>query len=129
MKKCEDCAVYPKITKSVLGRLRKWTLQRFLLYNHAHMGEISQKRVKSNIFCILGMATLFLASPFRANAYIDLGLAGSFFQAVYLIIIAALAFIVSPILFFWKRIVQGLGRLLRRKRRDAKSGSTSFPAD
>ena len=47
---------------------------------------------------------VFLAIPYRANAYIDLGLTGSLFQLMYLIFFAVLAFVAAPFLFFWKRI-------------------------
>ena len=55
--------------------------------------------------CLALMTLLIIVFvPNQAQAYIDLGLAGQLFQAVYLIGIAALAFVLSPIFFFWKQI-------------------------
>ncbi len=52
--------------------------------------------------------------PVETHAYIDLGLAGQFFQAIYLVVVGALAFALGPILFFWKNIRRTFAKMFRR---------------
>lgn len=71
-------------------------------------------------------AGVLFVFPFPAHAYIDLGLAGQVFQVFYLIFIAALAFLISPILFFWKRIARWLK--IGRKKQNQLSKKAEIPA-
>lgn len=59
---------------------------------------------------------LYLLFPQSAQAYIDLGLGGQIFQTFYLIGVSVLLFVVSPFLFFWKRITRLIQRVLRRRK-------------
>ena len=76
------------------------------------------------IFIMLFLALML--RPIRAHAYIDLGLAGQLFQAAYLIGIAVLAFVLSPILFFWKQISKWIQACWRRDH--TKGGVSEVPA-
>ncbi len=65
---------------------------------------------------VLGFYVLILfAVPISAHAYIDPALAGGIFQAVYIIAAGAVIFVVSPMMFFWKRIKRGVERVFRKR--------------
>lgn len=61
---------------------------------------------------------IIILIPLPTLAYIDLGLGGQIFQLFYLVFFSILAFVVSPILFFWKKISGWVKT--RWKRDDAK---------
>lgn len=52
--------------------------------------------------------------PYPTYAYIDLGLGGQIFQLFYLIFFGIFAIVVSPILFFWKRIIGWIKKIRER---------------
>ena len=58
-------------------------------------------------------AALLVSLPRAAEAYIDPGLAGPLFQLSYLALFVSLL-VVTPVLFFWKRIARFVRGRLRR---------------
>lgn len=63
---------------------------------------------------IVSMAFVLLLKPSRAYAYVDPGLGGQLFQAVYLIAIGVIGFVVAPLLLFVRTITRAVCRIIRR---------------
>ena len=61
------------------------------------------------------MVVCLLAYPEQSDAYIDLGLGGQIFQVVSLLLFGFITFVLSPTLFFWKRITKGMNKWRRAK--------------
>lgn len=64
---------------------------------------------------IASTALVLLVVPFRAHAYVDPGLGGQLFQAVYLVAIGAIGFVVAPLLLFGRTVVRIVRRVFRRR--------------
>ena len=76
---------------------------------------------------ILLVAVVFLLLPRAAEAYVDPNLAGSLFQFLYLVLYGGMLFVLAPVLFFWKRISEFVGRRLKRLRSRSDTERSSPP--